>query len=78
MPNKEEMATAYVAQVEAQLAQLKAQTEALEQHLEECQRVLEQGKETNVTGMIDITSFEEQEILLNSLTPPKRLDEAPP
>jgi len=36
MPSKDEMAKAYIAQVEAQLAQLKSQVEALEKHLQEC------------------------------------------
>jgi hypothetical protein len=41
MVSKEEMAKAYVAQVEAQLQQAKTQVEVLQKHLLECQTTLE-------------------------------------
>ena len=41
MVSKEEMAKAYVAQVEAQLKQAQAQVDVLQKHLLECQTTLE-------------------------------------
>ena len=45
MPSKDEMAKAYIVQVEAQLTQLKSQVEALEKHLEECNSEIGDGDE---------------------------------
>ena len=44
MVSKEEMAKAYVAQVEAQLKQAESQVEVLQKHLLECQTTLEGQK----------------------------------
>ena len=47
MPTQQEMAAAYVAQVEEKITQLKAQLQALEGHLQECKNELKEEEEND-------------------------------
>ena len=47
MPTKQEMAEAYIVQVEQKLIELENQVEALKKHVQECKDELNSSTETN-------------------------------